>query len=93
MNTAKLQINPEKTKPMLRLVKNDLQLFYQGFNHYWTMSLEEGYIIFKLPSCNLVEGAMRDAEKRIEAMNLNLTPEKTGKFSPTFIVREKGGSE
>lgn len=90
MNAVKLQLNPEKTKPMLRLVKNDLQSFYQGFNHYWTMSMEEGYIIFRLPSCNLVYGAMMEAEKRIESMNLNLTAEKTGKFSSTFIVRERG---
>ena len=73
--------------------KSDIVKFYQGFQHFWKMNVEEGYIIYILPSCNLVAGAKLEADKRIEEMGLNLETVGTGKMSSTFIVKQIGGIE
>jgi hypothetical protein len=83
----------EINKPVMTAVKNDLAIFHKAFNSYWKIDMQSNYIIFILPSHNLVERSRDEAEALIESLNLDLSVIGTGRFSTTFIVKLKGGVE
>lgn len=90
---AKLHNSDQLSNSTLRIAhkleKTEFQKFYQGFQHFWQIDVQPDYILFFLPSCNLVRGAMLEAEKRIDEMGLDLVVEETSHFAKTFIVRRK----
>lgn len=93
IQTAKLQNPGDLNNPTLRIAhkleKTEFQKFYQGFHSFYKMDVDDDGITFSLPSCNLVAGAILDASKRIDELELPLAVVSTGERSTTFIIRRK----
>lgn len=81
------------TKPILtvvhKVVKTDIEKFYQGFPCYYPLEVDGDGVTYFLPSCNLTEGFMLKASKYIDEKGLQLDVVGTGKRSTTFIVKER----
>ena len=93
MNATKIQQSLDFSNPTLRIAhkleKTDFQKFYQGWNSFYKMEAYDDELVFSLPSCNLVSGAILEASKRIDDLGLPLVVLPTGKCSTTFLIRRK----
>lgn len=67
-------------------VNPNIEKFYKGFNNFSTLNVEREQVTFKVPIACL-EDAYKAAQDRINLMCLDLSVERTGRLSNTFIVK------
>lgn len=64
--------NIEISKAQINSVNESLERFYKGFRNFQSMSVCGNFIIYKVPTANMVLLAMEKAERLISEKNLPL---------------------
>lgn len=72
--------------------KSNLQRFYEGWPHFSTIYVKDGYAEFGVATPSRAAGCIEKAQQRIAELKLPLEVKAAAKLSNTFMVKEKGAS-